>query len=461
MKSERGELRGLLFLMLLFGAYLAYLSFTLPIHIDEALTHRYFAEPGWKIAISTYPFPNNHVLFSFLASFFVKFPLDPIFSMRLISVFTALANFFLLYKLIRSKTSPLVSLAMSVLWGMSLGGLYYATHARGYGLQLTLLLLGISILENQKTTDTSTERNKKLALFVLTSALGIFTVPTFIIPFGSIMIWYFFLGQTSKTQERSTIIKEVLLISITTALLAGIFYLPLFWYSGIDMIMHNQWVEERKLLNLSWREIWSTVKDVCAYVGPVLLVLSILSIIQSSINRSWRNLAFLGIYLVVPMLFVIITGSLPFARSFAYLGAIATIFVANGTEKIAYTRSKVLRVSAAASVVGAIIISIGQVRGLIRSDTRLAVEIQKELTDQVKNGTLYCHKWNETAHLVDYYTWRNSKGPSVKFVYTEDEWHRLQSEGALLVTQTTNKESLHSACEQILKKGEVLVYRCN
>src|SRR5260370_33630622 len=49
------------------GLVLGVALLTQPMRYDEAVTYLYFVGRSWHTAISSYPFPNNHVLYTALA----------------------------------------------------------------------------------------------------------------------------------------------------------------------------------------------------------------------------------------------------------------------------------------------------------------------------------------------------------------------------------------------------------
>ncbi|MGB1318282.1 MAG: hypothetical protein ACPG5W_08750, partial [Flavobacteriales bacterium] len=99
--SKTGENAVILFVLALMAPVLYWLASIMPIHVDEAITHRYFVSDGFKVALTSYRFPNNHVLFSLMAGLTVPFFKEPTLAMRLISVIAGLANAFLLFKILR------------------------------------------------------------------------------------------------------------------------------------------------------------------------------------------------------------------------------------------------------------------------------------------------------------------------------------------------------------------------
>jgi hypothetical protein len=441
---------------------LVWSAYVLPIHIDEALTHRHFADAGWKVAVSTYPFPNNHFLFSFLAAFAIKLPLDPVFLMRLIAVLSALANGWLIYRITHIYTTTFVSVFFPILWLFSLGGFYYATHARGYGLQLTMLLAGIHCVLGWKA---QLERGLPMTfqtpglLFIIVSALGFFTVPTFLIPFSSLMVWLFSLIVTNK-QLRFENMKLYLGLGIGTMALTFLLYLPLFYFTGIDAILNNQWVMERKLENLSQHQIQSTFFDVGAYIGIVLIALSLIVFAYTIRAKSNGPLLFLTPFLLVPLIFVVTMDSLPFARTFAYLPAIFVIFIVSALSNSQLLQSKKVVVLLVGVVAISGALAFNRLQTSMSTDTKNALHIQQQLSSQFDQQIIYVKGWDETAHLIDYYSWRTGLGPSVKFIYDEYEWNERSQDPMVLLTGDPMLAS-NERCKAIVSEGKFSIYRCN
>jgi hypothetical protein len=440
------------------GAVLVYFAWFLPIHIDEAITHRYFAAQGWKIAISTYPFPNNHVLFSFLASIFLKLPLEPLTAMRLVSVASALCNSALLYTIVKKFATPTWAILAVCAWVTSLGGFYYSIHARGYGLETTFILLCVYAILQRRGSHK--EQTKHLLLFVMSSALGFFTIPSFLFPFVSLLLAWALCGP----EESNTISKKVrhgLVAGTGTSLITLLFYMPLFYYSGFGALLNNQWVDERKWTNLTNAQIMSFIPDVYAYIGPTVLALLCLGLVIGLLQGRKSSL-FILVMMVVPPIFIgLVMGSIPVPRTFAYLSAIFTVIAFWELSQVKTDQIRYFMVIGIMLVIYSSLSLNHQHRSVTESAVNQAKQIHAALSAQQGADTIYVNGWSECGQLIDYFTWLEQKGPVVRFVYKENEWEDLLlHQQPMTVLQEGGKEP-NLSCDLILNRGTASFYRCN
>ncbi len=457
------ENRFVFLLVLLVGFLFSWLAATLPAHIDEALTHQHFTSQGWRIAISTYPFPNNHVLFSVLGAFAVMLPLEPLFAMRMVSVFAALASLVLMYKLIRLKATPIVAFLGTLFWVSTLTATYFGVHARGYGLQIMLLLAGLYLVE---LWDKQNDLKEPLRLIsksgiglTLTSALGFFTIPTFLFPFSSLLLLLMFYAWKKGIWKQQLV--QATLIGAATAGLTIVLYSPLFYYTGVDALIDNQWVRERSFANVGMEGLCSLLFDISAYGGHVALILLLIMTAWSTVVRNWKGVLFVAAFFLVPIFGMVVMGSVPFPRTFAYLIAVAVVAVfanlhqlsAKGLTNLAYGIAAIV-------IVASGWFTYRGIAGAWHKDSANAEAIQTELQACCDGQLVYVHGWNECAHLIDYYTWRKGSGPTVKVLYQDDFWEEFrQNEGKLYFK--TAKQPEPERCNRLLEKGNVAVYECN
>ena len=461
--SRKAEKQRLFGLLLVAAALFTWLAAVLPIHVDEAITHQHFCSQGWKIAISSYPFPNNHVLFSLLGSFVVGLPLDSIFGLRFISIISGLGSMALIYKLIRLRTSSFYALSGVVFWMVTLGGAYYSIHARGYGLQLFLLLTCLYLVEKWSFKVERSEvfkLNSKagIALSVF-SALGFFTIPTFLFPFTSLLILILYFGWKNGSMLQQGL--HVVLIGGVTSAITALLYAPLFYYSGVLALIDNQWVRERGFANVGVEGVFSFAGDVMAYGGYIIIPLAIGVIIWAIIRKSHKNIPLLTIFYGVPLCEMIVMGSVPFPRTFAYLIAVSVVVIFSNIEGIRVKGAKTLIPGLV--IVGAVAMAYLTYQSFSsakRKDSARSEEIQKDLQACCDGKVLFMKGWNECAQMIDYFSWRTGIGPTTKIIYQEDFWVKFNELEGSLFFQHENA-LVPDGCKPILENGNIRVYKCN
>lgn len=458
--SKTAENAVLLAVVLMLAPVLHWFSIFMPLHIDEAITHQYFVSEGWKIALTSYKFPNNHVLFSLLSTIFIPFFKDPIVGMRTVAVLAGLLNFTLLFNILRRSSSLQFSLLGSMLWLLSLGGFYYAVHARGYGLQLTFLLIDVlCVLHWKKALETGQSAFFWLLIIIVSSTLGFLTIPTFLFPYASLLLWMCFIAV-----QNGLSIKQLMAtiggVGALNSVFTGLAYAPLIRYSGIGALINNQWVHERKIMNLAPELIGSFLPDLAAYAGLPLLVLFLLSFVYACIKRKAQKVQFQLVFFIVPALIMAIMGSIPFPRTFSYLVPILIIVLTANLNALQKQIKWLAAFGLFAAIIGSVFYLNASIQEALNKPSNQAKLIHSELVQLTGNSTIYVDGWNEAAHLVDYYSWRDKSGPSVKFVYEEDFFSAVDRfKGSFVFSKSKLEEQ--KECDLLLERPRIYVYRCN
>lgn len=456
--SKAAENAVIFLVLILVAPILFWLAGMMPLHIDEAITHQHFVAPGWKTAVTSYKFPNNHVLFSLLSCFVAPVFQDPILGMRSISVLAGLANVLLLFKILRYRSGMLLSALGSLLWVMSLAGFYYSVHGRGYGLQLMFILTSLlSVLFWEKDLVRGKKSWLPLAALVIASVLGFFTIPTYLFPFASLVVWMLIISIQNGLSLKNTI-AILTVVGGLTSLVTIALYIPIVKYNGLDALIANQWVAERKIHNLSIGQITSFLPDVLAYAGVAIIVLFGISVLLAGWRKKEADFKLLLVFLLVPILIMALMGSIPFPRTFAYLVSILVVFIVWFFAQ--WKKKWVANTLMLFSLLPSFVFIKDAIKTVQNKPSSNAEVLHAELAKQLGAETIYVDGWNETAHLIDYYSWRTGQGPKMKFVYEENVVnYTKQQNGKYLLS--TDELSSKSTCEVVFKEARIKVYRCN
>ncbi len=246
-KDEPGFLAALLVIMTLAVIYrLEYIYSSL--HHDEAYTYVAFAHSLFAAA-TDYHLPNNHVFHSILVYFSTQlFGIQP-WAVRL-PAFTAgvllvPAAYWLAKRLYDRWTA--LGAALLVTFFPALIG--YSTNARGYTLVALFSLLTMALGDVVR-------KEKNLfawGLISLFSALGFYSVPVMLFPFGVLFVWLFFENQISGLGPYRTkwdFICHWLAAGLGTAFLTVLFYLPIMVYTGPQKLFASGFVAPLPWANL-------------------------------------------------------------------------------------------------------------------------------------------------------------------------------------------------------------------
>jgi hypothetical protein len=208
---------------------------------DEGYTFVVFGSTSIFNIVSNYHLPNNHVLNSLLIFFSTHLFGSQPWAVRLPALSAGLllipATFALAKQIYDKYTAFLSAILITILPGAIL----YSTTARGYSLVALFTVLTLLIAYYLR-------ENKNLfawSLLVLFSALGFYSVPVMLFPFGVVFAWLFL--ENLLTPPRSygskfIFLKYWVLAGISTATLVLILYIPIFIYSGTEKVFANQWV---------------------------------------------------------------------------------------------------------------------------------------------------------------------------------------------------------------------------
>lgn len=201
-------------------------SLNIPLNHDEAYTYNAFASGSlWK-TVSDYHVPNNHVLLSIMINIVTHLFGNQLWLIRFPTVVAGVlmipASYWLGMKLY-SKETAILSAALVAIFPALIES---SVLARGYAvislITLLLLILGDYVREN---------KNRFIwLLLIILSALGFFTVPIMLFPFGALYIWLFLscvFGDSGGYQSKLDFTKYWLASAFALALLTILLYTPI------------------------------------------------------------------------------------------------------------------------------------------------------------------------------------------------------------------------------------------
>jgi 4-amino-4-deoxy-L-arabinose transferase-like glycosyltransferase len=211
-----------------------------PVLHDEAYTIVTFSDSLFH-AITDYSLPNNHVFHSILVFFSIRIfgfaPWAARLPAFLAGVLVIPGVFFLANRLY----DPWTGILASLLAAFSPDLIDYSTNARGYILvaffTLVVLILGCSVLRNKNRFS--------WGLIILFSAIGLFTNPVMLFPFGILFAWLFFenlMADTDSYSSKWDFFRYWLFTGLITALLTWLLYTPILIYTGPHLLFANGFV---------------------------------------------------------------------------------------------------------------------------------------------------------------------------------------------------------------------------
>jgi uncharacterized membrane protein len=240
-----------LLLITLMGAGTRIFFLSMPIRYDEAYTFIAFAMRPLNFIVSNYHLPNNHVFHTILVYLAYHLFGDQLWSIRLPAL---LAGIFIIpatYLVARLFYNRNIALFSAGLAAASSELIDFSTNARGYTLiclfWLLLLALAFYLKDHRNWVG--------WGLFILLGALGFYTIPIMLYPFGAVMLWLFLsllVKDTGREYGRSFIL-YLLAAGAVAAVLTILLYTPIFYESGIDALVSSHFVAP-----LGWAGLWES-----------------------------------------------------------------------------------------------------------------------------------------------------------------------------------------------------------
>jgi len=233
------------FMILILGIAIRLFFIFEPIRYDEAVTTYYASRPLF-IGLSFYSTPNNHLFHTFLVHIVYLLFGNRLWILRLPAFFAGLLlipSSYLVTRLFYNKNAALLTAGLV---SSSSYLILYSTNARGYTLVclffLLILALGKYIVDNKNTG--------AWLFFVILSALGFYTIPIMLYPFGIVVTWIFLSIVVQNNRPiRNLQLKSLLITVILTVLLTLILYLPVFVVSGFNSVITNPFVASQSWSN--------------------------------------------------------------------------------------------------------------------------------------------------------------------------------------------------------------------
>jgi hypothetical protein len=250
-KGDLGFLAGMLaiiFLAVIFRMEKA----NSPMGHDEAYTYIAFSRSLFS-AITDYSKPNNHILHSILVYFSTRIFGKGAWAVRLpaflAGVLLVPASYWLASRLYDRWTA--LGTAFLVAWFPPL--VAYSNDARGYTMVALFTLLTLALGDHVR-------KDKNLffwALISLFSALGLYTVPTMLFPFGVLFVWLFLENQVSGPgpyRTKREFLRYWLAAGLGAAVLTALFYTPILIFTGPQKIFSND-----MLVPVPWKDLLVTL----------------------------------------------------------------------------------------------------------------------------------------------------------------------------------------------------------
>lgn len=208
---------------------------------DEAYTFVVFSSTSLFNIVTNYHLPNNHILNSLLIFFSTHlFGIQP-WAVRLPALIAGVLLIPASYALAKAIYDKNTALLSALLIAILPGAILYSTIGRGYSLVALFTILTLWLANYLR-------QYKNLfawSLLILFFALGFYSIPVMLFPFGMVFIWLFFenlIASPGVYGSKINFLKYWLFAGVGTIMLVLILYTPIFIYTGVEKVFANQFV---------------------------------------------------------------------------------------------------------------------------------------------------------------------------------------------------------------------------
>jgi len=232
-----------IYLIFLYSTIIIGISFRiynlqLPITWDAAYTYLNFLDEGIS-EIFNYKTPNNHQFYSIITKLIINILNDNIYTLRLAAIFFGSINLILIFFIVKYISKKSMGVISSLLMSTLPIIIHYDSVARGYSIittcSLLLLLFAFKFIK--------TNSLKVFIPMIFISAIGIFTLPTFIFPFFGTTLWFFYHLFVSLRWSFKKTSSILLIFNFCTFFLSWIFYSPtILFTNGINKLIKNKYI---------------------------------------------------------------------------------------------------------------------------------------------------------------------------------------------------------------------------
>lgn len=319
--------------VLIVGAAVRIQAIGFPIRYDEAFTVLHFTSQPLPEALSVYPYPNNHLFNTALVrmSRLLGGP-DPTI-VRLPALAAGLGVLPALYgvgQTLWNRRVGLLAMALGAFWPVLV---LFSSTARGY----SWVVLGFLVLMMLADKLRQQPAQPLLwGLWVLVGALGAYSIPLFLYPFGAVSCWL--LLESWRQKEFWTLARPVLAAGLATALLTTLLYGPVLAREGLSALLGNQYVEALAL-DKFMAELPGFAGKLAVEWSAGLPVVLVGLVAGAALWGGWTVLSSKRRWWLVGMVgwsvvLLFLTRRAPFARIWIHLLPVGLLLAACGLERL-------------------------------------------------------------------------------------------------------------------------------
>lgn len=291
-----------------------------PMRYDESYTFLNFVNGSFENAFF-YPLPNNHVFHSLLVKAVTAvFGPHPA-TIRLPAFAAGVTTVAVVYGLCRQLNVSGVFAAFAAAVCPML--ISYSANARGYSL-LVLLSVALVMVGLRLETKRPVQR---VILFGVIASLGMFTIPSMVLPVAGILCWLFCLLLV-RGEPVQVILLRVMMPMIAIIVLGTLlFYAPVVAVTGsVKPIIANRFVTAQPwpvFLSGAVPHAGAVVGTFVQDIPPAILAIGgglvSLGLYAALTSRNWALLSMVPVILCGAVLVVLVRHRIPFVRTWLFM----------------------------------------------------------------------------------------------------------------------------------------------
>jgi hypothetical protein len=299
-----------------------------PMRYDESIGYLYFVGRPWATAITAYPSPSNHVLYTVIAKLAAPLGHGAPWALRLpafVAGVVIIPLTFAVGRVLFTRTAALIGAALTA---ASTPLVLYSANARGYAFVAAAYLILLLIAARIRKAGTSC---CAWVAFAIVAAAGAVAIPVMLYPVGAVALWLTFVLLAERGWRAWKPLAGLAASLLGAAALASLAYLPIIATNGIRAITANQFVAPT-----AWPQFFdqfassaARVADVWSQpypgaVGMLLGVIGLAGVIGSTgVSNEGVSVVLAG-YVWCAFL-LLVTHHAPFARAWLWLLPVAAL----------------------------------------------------------------------------------------------------------------------------------------
>ncbi|NDV69120.1 glycosyltransferase family 39 protein [Dysgonomonas sp. 25] len=309
-------------IMLISFSLSVYLGLTVPVSYDEAYTYLTFVNKPFYYSATFYPSPNNHVLYSLLANATEMLPfLSELFCLRLPAILLSLLSWIVIYSFIKRDFAESLSVLATGIVSVLFMSVYYSFMARGYS---CVVLLFVVCFWASYNIINKGSRTKDWMFFMISSILGVYTVPSFVYPLISLNALILICNYRN--------IRQQIAYNLVAVASVGMLYAPiiLLQKQGLAAITNNRFVapiDRFEVIERLPSFIANTIFEIFGIPSLIIGGVVIVAFVMTCIRKNKQLILTWIVFLASPVLLLILHSVIPFPRTFIYYGFVLVFLI--------------------------------------------------------------------------------------------------------------------------------------